>query len=163
MLWLTATSPARSTFNQDFARPNLSGELQSLDHYRGRIIVLNFWATWCVPCVHEMPMLAKLQQEHSDRLVVIGVSIDAAEDKQKVHDFATRRRIGFPIWLNGTVDDLERFGLGEAVPATAFFDERGNLAGRVLGQLNKKRLQKRVRWMLGERKGAAPPELENNL
>jgi len=160
---LTGSTPGETETAFTYARVDLAGDRQDLQQYRGKVVVLNFWATWCVPCVQEMPMLAELQRKHSDRIVVIGVSLDDPEATLKVREFVTRRRIGFPIWLNGSPEDLEKFGLGVAVPATAFFDAQGRQVGRVLGQLNHKRLKRRVSWMLGEGTGAPPPELENNL
>jgi thiol-disulfide isomerase/thioredoxin len=143
---------------------DLSGESQRLESHRGRIVVLNFWATWCGPCVEEMPMLADIQKRYGDRgVIVIGVSLDEEDSVEKVPRFVQKRKINFPVWVGGTTEDLERFGLGEALPATAFIDAEGRIVGRVLGMLRKRDLRHRVEWLLGERKGKPPEPLVNNL
>lgn len=142
----------------------LGGEPQSLESYRGKIVVLNFWATWCGPCVEEMPMLADIQNRYGVRgVVVIGVSLDDEDSAAQVPRFVQKRKINFPVWVGGTTEDLERFGLGEALPATAFIDAEGRIVGRVLGMLRKRDIRHRVEWMLGERKGKPPEPLVNNL
>ena len=66
-------------------------------------------------------------------------------------------------WIGATVDDLERLGLGQAVPATAFFDRNGNLVGRVLGVLRRDDLERRIEWLLGNQQGDPPEPLAINL
>jgi thiol-disulfide isomerase/thioredoxin len=143
---------------------DLGGEPHSLQSYRGKIVVLNFWATWCGPCAEEMPMLVKAQKLYGDRgLVVIGVSLDEDSARAAVEKFAKKKKIDFPLWVGGAVEDLKRFGLGEALPATVFFDADGRIVGRVLGMLRKRDLNHRIEWMLGEAQGEAPAPLVNNL
>jgi thiol-disulfide isomerase/thioredoxin len=151
-------------FAPPLALSDLAGESQSLQNHRGKIVVLNFWATWCGPCLEEMPMLADIQKKYGDAgVVVIGVSLDEKDTRPKVPEFVRKRKINFPIWLDGTTEDLERFDLGEALPATAFIDREGRIVGRVLGMLRKRDLRNRVEWLLGEGKGKPPEPLVNNL
>jgi len=148
----------------ELALRDLNGQPQSLESYRGKIVVLNFWATWCGPCMEEMPMLVKSQERYGARgLVVIGVSLDGDSARPEVEKFAKKKKVNFPVWVGGTTEDLERFGLGEALPATAFFDGDGRIVGRVLGMLRKRDLLHRIEWMLGETKGEPPAPLVNNL
>lgn len=164
-LWLLlcvgalASAPSHS----DYSRPDLRGKPQRIGDLKGKIVVVNFWATWCVPCVKEMPLLQKLQKRHGDRLTVVAVSIDEPAARPKVEKFVAKHKLTFPILMDGKPEDLARFGLGEALPATAFLNERGEIEGRVLGQLHGKRLERRIAWMLGHRKGDPPPALEDNL
>ena len=109
-------------------------------------------------------MLVKAQRLYGDRgLVVIGVSLDESSARAAVEKFAKKKKIDFPLWVGGRVEDLKRFGLGEALPATAFFDADGRIVGRVLGMLRKRDLNHRIEWMLGEIQGEAPAPLVNNL
>ena len=148
----------------EFSLPNLKGTPQHLRDYRGKIVVLNFWATWCGPCTEEMPMLVRIQKTYGDRgVVVIGVSLDDSTTRAKVPRFVRKKKVKFPIWVNGTTDDLKRLGLGEALPATAFLDQEGRITGRVLGMLRKKALKHRVEWLLGNHQGDPPKPLVNNL
>jgi thiol-disulfide isomerase/thioredoxin len=142
---------------------DLDGQSQNLKQYRGKIIVLNFWATWCGPCQEEMPMIVQEEQAYRSRGVVfIGVSLDEPKNIDKVRTFVAQHKAQYPIWV-GTVDDLERFKLGPGVPATGFINADGEVVGRVLGEIQKPDLEHRVEWLLGNRQGDPPAPLENNL
>lgn len=137
---------------------------QKLSQYRGKIVILNFWATWCIPCKEELPMLAEEQKRYKrEGVVVIGASLDDATTVKRVRPFAKKDKLDFPIWVGATVDHLEKLGLGRTIPATAFFDREGNLTGRVMGELREAELDNRIEWMLGKREGPAPAPLVSNL
>jgi len=142
---------------------DLNGQMEKLTQYRGKIVILNFWATWCVPCQEELPLLAEERKRYGDRIVVIAASVDDATTVKKVRPFAKKEKLNFPVWIGATVDHLRQFGLGDAVPATAFLDSDGNIVGRVMGLLRKDDLEHRIEWLLGDRHGTAPPPLVNNL
>jgi peroxiredoxin len=143
---------------------DLQGDKQNLNPYRGKLIVLNFWATWCGPCKEEMPMLVLEEEHYRDRgVVVIGVSLDKPGDEAKVRAFIDQYKVTFPVWVGGSVDDLDRWQMGPAVPATAFIDPDGNIEGRVEGELRRPALEHRLDWMLGNHQGDPPAVLENNL
>lgn len=144
---------------------DLNGQKENLQAYQdqSKIIVLNFWATWCGPCNEEMPMLVKEQAKYKNRGVqVIGVSIDKSSDEGKVRDFIGKYHIDFPIWVGGTGDDVGRWKLGPAVPATAFIQD-GKVVGRVWGEMRQPSFEHRIEWLLGNHEGAAPEAVENNL
>ncbi|HEU4509895.1 MAG TPA: TlpA disulfide reductase family protein, partial [Pyrinomonadaceae bacterium] len=95
------------------------GTEQRLSALKGRIVVLNFWATYCIPCRKEMPDLAAIQNEFAALGVqVIGASADEEEDREKVLQFAKETKVNFPIWLGATPTDMMKFGLGAALPGT---------------------------------------------
>jgi thiol-disulfide isomerase/thioredoxin len=140
------------------------GNTQDISRYRGKIVVLNFWATWCVPCQHEMPLLGEMQKKYEDKgVVVLGASLDDEKTQPLIQPFAEKNKIPFPLLLGGTTDHMRQLRLGEAIPATAFFDADGNLVARVLGELNKSDLQNRLEWMLGKHHGKGPPALVNEF
>jgi thiol-disulfide isomerase/thioredoxin len=147
----------------DLEMRTLCGETQSLKQYRGRIVVLNFWATWCVPCREEMPLLVDLGKHYGDRIQVIAVSADAPETSAAVPAFVRKHKMPFPVWLAGGTGVLPTLGFTEALPATAFLNADGEIVGRIQGELDKPALNHRIEWMLGNRSGAEPPALENNL
>lgn len=104
--------------------------------HKGKVVVLNLWATWCGPCVEEFPDLVKLQQSYQKQgLVLIAASIDEPEDKQEVIDFARKQNVAFPIYLRKAgsvekfIDPIDRKWSG-AVPATYVFDRKGKLVGK---------------------------------
>lgn len=144
----------------ELALRTMSGAEDSLAVQRGKIVILNFWATWCVPCREEMPMLEKLRREYGARGVeVIGASTDLPETQKHIAPFVRKLKLTFPIWLGATLQDMERFGLGAALPATAVIDRDGRIAGRILGPLEEADLRARIEWLLGDRSGPPPVPL----
>ncbi len=143
---------------------NLDGQKEELKQFDGKIIVLNFWATWCGPCKDEIPMLEKEAAAYQARGVqVVGVSLDKRGNEDKVRAFIKKYGVTFPVWVDGTVDDLDRWKMGPAVPATAFIDQSGKIVGRVEGEMRQAKLEHRLNWMLGDHTGTRPETLENNL
>jgi len=122
---------------------------QSLSQYKGRIVVLNFWATFCVPCRKEMPDLAAIQNEYAALGVqVIGASTDEAGDRPKVLQFIKETKINFPIWMGATTADMTRFGLGEALPGTVVIDKTGKIVKVIFGVVTVEDLKKQIDSML---------------
>jgi thiol-disulfide isomerase/thioredoxin len=142
----------------------MDGAEQRLSNYRGRVVILNFWATWCVPCREEMPMLMRLRKEFAARGVeVIGPSADAPETQNKIAPFLRKQKIDFPIWIGATTADMERLHLGTALPATAVLDRDGRIVGRIHGPLEEADLRARIAWLLGDRSGPAPSPVLNTF
>ena len=140
------------------------GNTQDVSRYKGKIVVLNFWATSCVPCQHEMPLLAEMQTKYEEKgVIVLGASVDDEKSQPLIQPFAEKNKIAFPLLVGATTDQMQQLQLGEAIPATAFFDADGKLIGRVLGELNKSDLQNRLEWMLGKHHGKAPPAFINGF
>src|SRR3979411_1001229 len=74
------------------------GNTQDVSRYRGKIVVLNFWATWCVPCQHEMPLLAEMQTKYDEKgVIVLGASVDDEKSQPLIQPFAEKNRIFFPL------------------------------------------------------------------
>jgi len=118
---------------------------QKLSSYRGRIVVLNFWATWCIPCRKEMPDLAAIQNDYAALGVqVIGAGADTLADRSKVLQFVKETRINFPVWLGATTDDMKRFGLGPALPGTAIIGRDGKIVALHPSTITHTELKKRI-------------------
>lgn len=113
-----------------FELVSLEGKKVSLASLRGRPVLLNLWATWCLPCIEEMPELAALQERHrAGGLVVVGVNVDAADRLEKVEKFVADRKIPFAVWLDPGMriaSDLRVQGL----PATFIIDREGRIVLR---------------------------------
>lgn len=144
------------------AAVDLFGAEQTLAGLRGRIVILNFWATWCAPCREEMPLLSELQNEYGAWGVqVVGLAADAPEKKGAVADYVRKAKINFPIWLGASSGAMERLGLGVALPATALVDREGRLVARFRGVVTKTGLKSALDKLLAadEKKtaAAAPP------
>ncbi len=128
---------------------DLFGAEQSLSQFKGRIVVLNFWATYCVPCRKEMPDLATIQNEYAALGVqVIGASTDEAADRPKVLQFIKETKVNFPIWMGASAADMTRFGLGEALPGTVIVDKSGKIVRVISGIVNAADMKKQIDSML---------------
>ncbi len=122
----------------------LDGKTVRLSDYRGRPVILDFWATWCGPCKASMPHLTTMQERYRDRgLVVIGLSVDDG-DGQKVRRFADRLGIGFRLAM---ADDkvLDLYGPIRAIPTTFFINRKGEVVRRVVGYIDGETFENYVR------------------
>jgi thiol-disulfide isomerase/thioredoxin len=143
---------------------DMNGQKVRLRDYRGKAVVLNFWATWCGPCKAELPMLVEAAKNYESRGVIfVAVSLDDEKTKQLVPAFVKSHQINFPVWLGASGDDLSKLGLGEAVPATAFVDQDGHISSRILGQLRQEDLTARLDWLTGDRTGTPPEAVVKHL
>lgn len=125
------------------------GTEQGLSALKGRIVILNFWATFCIPCRKEIPDLAAIQNEYAALGVqVIGASTDEAADRNKVLQFVKETRINFPIWMGASTADMMRFGLGGALPGTVVIGRDGRIAKVISGVINQTDLKKQIDAML---------------
>ena len=125
------------------------GTEQRLSSLKGRIVILNFWATYCIPCRKEMPDLAAIQNEYAALGVqVIGASTDESDDRDKVLQFVKETKVNFPIWMGASVADMIRFGLGAALPGTVIIDREGRVAKVISGVIDKADIKKQIESML---------------
>jgi thiol-disulfide isomerase/thioredoxin len=137
---------------------SIDGQHVRLSDYRGKVVVLNFWATWCAPCAAEIPMLVEAEKYYNAKGVVfIAASVDDRKSKKSVPNFVNRYNVGFPVWMDATTGDLLRLGMGAAVPAIAFLDQEGRIVARVEGQMREGDLKERLDWLLGDRIGPHLP------
>jgi thiol-disulfide isomerase/thioredoxin len=131
---------------------DLSGVPQDLKTYNGRFTVVNFWATWCVPCKEEMPDLVAVQNDYAPLGVqVIGVTADAEKDKAKVLKFVREVKVNFPIWVGLTNPQMESFGVGKALPATAIVNREGKIVWRKVGKIDAAELRSELDKLLDAR------------
>jgi thiol-disulfide isomerase/thioredoxin len=154
---LTVTAPSLAERQASSARgqkvelalKDLSGVEQRLSALKGRIVILNFWATYCIPCRKEMPDLAAIQNEYAALgLQVIGASADQAEDRAEILKFIKETKINFPVWIGATTNQMMSFGLGGALPGTVIIDSEGKIAKVISGVINAGDLKKQIDQML---------------
>jgi thiol-disulfide isomerase/thioredoxin len=128
-------------FAQSF--PDADGLPQALSQWRGQVLVINFWATWCPPCVEEMPDLQAVRDEYRGRGVeVVGIGIDNAE---KIRAFRDRLKLRLPLLVAGAGGSELGQALGNragALPYTALVDRNGRIVQRRLGQIKPAELRK---------------------
>ncbi len=123
--------PAREKPAADFTLALLDGTRFRLSGHRGRAVFINFWATWCPPCLAELPAIERLWRAHKDRgLVMLAVSLDV--DAKKVGPFVTEHGLTFPVAVDTRMDVANSYGV-RALPATVLVDRAGHLAALALG------------------------------
>jgi peroxiredoxin/YHS domain-containing protein len=132
----------------DFSVRALDGRTRTLADYRGQVLFLDFWATWCAPCVKEMPNIEKLWTERrASGLEVLGVSID--EDAKKVPKFAKSRKVAYPLALDaGSPPAWERYGV-RAIPAAFLIDRDGRIVRQWTGRVDAAEVRAAADALLG--------------
>ncbi|HET9271453.1 MAG TPA: TlpA disulfide reductase family protein [Vicinamibacterales bacterium] len=128
---LDLVKPSRSKAAEDFALPTLDGGTFRLAEQRGKIVLVNFWATWCPPCVAEMPAMERLwRKQKGAGFVLVAVSVDA--DPHKVTPFVSEHQLTFPIAFDTKMATAERYGV-RALPSSFIIGRDGTLAALALG------------------------------
>jgi cytochrome c biogenesis protein CcmG/thiol:disulfide interchange protein DsbE len=155
---LLVVSTAQAASKATLSAKTLDGDKANLKDLRGSLVVLNFWATWCLPCREEMPLLSGAHELH-----FIAVSVDDAKTQPKIADAVKQYGISFPVWKGASGDDVFRLSKGEAVPTTIFIDRDGNIQAVVSGQIRAAELTERLDWLTGERKGSKPEAVISHI
>lgn len=126
------SGPKVGAMAPNFSLPNMEGEKISLDSFRGKAVLVNFWATWCGPCRQEVPSLEALYQKFKDRgLVVLGVSVDD-EGWDTIRTFLKTVRVTFPIVLDEDQKVSENYETFR-IPETYLVNPQGEIAGKIVG------------------------------
>ena len=136
--------------NLNFTFKDIQGKSVTLSDYKGKVILLDFWATWCPPCRKEIPGFIELYNTYKSRgLVVIGVSMDDAEDIPDVKRFAAQIKMNYPILLgSGREDDLKP-AFGELPLPTSFVIARdGRICARHDGLTAKEQVEREITALL---------------
>ncbi len=116
----------------DFTLKDLQGREVSLKRFRGKIVLLNFWATWCPSCRKEIPSMIKLYERYKDKgLEIIGVNLDRM-DKSGIEKFSSEHNITFPTLLDPAGKTAVLYGI-TALPATFILDRNGKIQERIAG------------------------------
>jgi thiol-disulfide isomerase/thioredoxin len=147
-LWLGLRAGAPSPLD-GVGFPDLNGRMRDLAEWRGKVLVLNFWATWCAPCREEIPMLVQAREAYAPQGVeIVGIAIDNAA---KVREFTANTPISYPVLVaDGSGLDLVR-ALGNSaggLPYTVFVDQDGRPARSRLGALTRAELDAILSQML---------------
>jgi peroxiredoxin len=117
----------------DYHAVTLSGDSVSLAQMRGRVVLLNVWATWCHPCREEIPVLQALHEQYeSSGLSLVGVSVDARGEEDTIREFAKDFNMTYPLWLDPD-ERVQSTFLAIGVPATFLIDRNGILRWRHVG------------------------------
>ena len=131
---------------------SLTGDSVSLDQVRGRVVLLNVWATWCHPCREEIPILQALHERYAARgLELVGVSVDARGEEATIREFARDFEMTYPLWLDPD-ERVQSTFLAIGVPATFLIDRGGVLRWRHIGpvRVNDSTLVRALERALGD-------------
>ncbi len=123
----------------DFKVTDTNGKSHSLSGYKGKWVLVNYWATWCPPCLEEIPDLIALHETKKNNLVVIGIAMDYKSPKQ-VTDFAEGLLVTYPIVL-GTPKIVNQVGPMQGLPTTYLFDPEGKMVAQQVGAITREAVE----------------------
>jgi cytochrome c biogenesis protein CcmG/thiol:disulfide interchange protein DsbE len=130
-----------------FTVKDMNGADVQLEAFKGKVIVVNFWATWCGPCELEIPWLVELQDTYPDDIVVLGISIDDSAEMLK--PYAEKMKMNYPVLVGVDRQDVQdAFGPLFGIPVSVFIDRDGRIARRHSGILEKLQLEREIKGLL---------------
>jgi peroxiredoxin len=130
----------------DFTRTDLTGKTLSLRRYRGKVVLLNFWATWCAPCLTELPTFQAWQNTYGAAgLQIVGVSMD--DDSTRVKRAYEKFGLNYPVAM-GDTQLAESFGGVLGLPLSYLIDPDGRVVGRYQGELDLAQLESKIKSLL---------------
>ena len=131
----------------DFTLQDMHGVDVNLESFRGKVVVLNFWATWCGPCRAEIPDLIALQNAYRGDLVVLGVSVD--DTPEKLLPYAAEFKMNYPVLVgNGHQDFQDAYGPMWGIPVSVIIDRNGLIAVRHSGIATKEQFEQEIKTLL---------------
>jgi len=136
---------------------DIPGARRQFSQLKGKVLVVNFWATWCPPCKGEMPEFVKAYGEYRGRGVeFVGAANEPRSAKAKVREFMQGMEITFPVWLEASEDHLKALGVGPGLPATVIVDAEGRIAARISGVIDAAQLRELLDRVLSEPPASQP-------
>ena len=129
----------------DFETEYLNGTKVSLHELRGKPVILNFWASWCPPCVKEMPRLEEFHQKYKNDILIIGINL--GEKNKTIENFLRRVNVTFPI-VKDKDKSIEKSYNILIRPSTFFIDKNGVIVDKRLGEISKEELEERSQKLL---------------
>lgn len=147
LLWsVWSGAEVRAEAAPDLRLTTIKGQEFRLADYKGKVVLLNFFGSWCGPCRKEAPELVKLQTKMASQgLQIIGLAVSSP--LKDVEAFMAKYKINYPVALYGE-KELRSYGGVRAVPTTFFVDKKGNMAGGVEGLVPAKTLEEKVKELL---------------
>ena len=142
-------SKSHSLKRQDFSLPDLSGQQQQFSQWNNKVVLLNFWATWCPPCRREMPDFIEVYKQYKDKdFIVVGVGID---DQTKIAQFVKNLGVDYPILVGGQTAMQVSYKYGNnsgALPYSILIDKHGIIRYRAGGLISRQKLVNQIEPLL---------------
>ena len=130
-----------------FTLKDMNGADVQLASFKGKVILVNFWATWCGPCKAEIPSLVELQAQYGDDLVILGVSVD--DPVEKMRPYAAQYKINYPLLVgDGREDVQDAFGPLFGVPVSVIIGRDGKIAKKHSGIATKGQIEREIKALL---------------
>jgi len=140
-------TPKIGTEAPNFTLSNMKGDKVQLSSFKGKAVVLDFWATWCEPCKLEMPWMVDLQKKYGPQgLQIIGVAMDDADD-QTINEFARKMGVNYPV-LRGTEAIANLYGGLDGLPSTFFLDRSGKIVDEGVGLMSQSVIEDSIKHAL---------------
>lgn len=131
----------------DFTIKDMNGVDVHLASFKGKVILLNFWATWCGPCTVEIPDLVALQEEYADDLVVLGFSVD--DTAEQIQPYAAEYKMNYPVLVGlGHENVQEAYGPLFGIPVSVLIDREGRVAQKMSGIRSKEQFEREIKALL---------------
>lgn len=158
-----ATSATKPATPRDPALIDLDGYKRVVAKYRGKPLLVTFWATWCEPCRDEFPMLVELSKQYAPQgLAIFGVSLDNDADMHLVRHFLALHKPTFPNYRQKPGIDVDAFYVGVnpawtgTMPETVFYGRDGQIAGHFIGEQPRASFEQAIRTILASQPAPAP-------
>ena len=147
LAFLPASVLGQEVMAPQFTLRDVNGRTVRLSDYRGKVVLINFWATWCPPCRVEVPDLVKFQKEHGKQgLQIIGITYPP-ERRARVRKFARSQKVNYPIVL-GTREIKARFSSDETLPLTVVINRDGKVSEIISGILFREEFDEKIKPLL---------------
>ncbi len=132
----------------EFKLQDLDGNSVSLADYKGKVVFVNFWATWCPPCRAEIPHFVELVDKYGeDGFAILGISVDDPKDFKKIPEFKENYKINYPILLSNGKVTRDYGGIG-GIPTTFVIDREGKVLGKIVGAKSKEQFEGIIKQVL---------------
>ena len=113
---------------KNFRLKDLKGKTRSLKEFKGKVVVISFWATWCKPCIRELSFLKKVKAKHPDRLEILAVATDGPNTASRIRPVSIQKRLTMPVLLDADGSVMASMNSRGILPQSNYVDMQGNLA-----------------------------------